>query len=370
MKIMHISKKYPQALGGDAVVVSNLCKQQQAAGHEVVIVTSNCDEISNAANVYKFGLKDTPANLDTITPKRVFSLLLLFCRMFSLLRTERPDVIHTHSVDIAFMVSAAARFYGIPSVHTFHIVTFYDTQQSALRRMTELWLAKRAKPHAATVPNAYDVKKLRTAGLVQAVLLPNGVDLPFWQAADAHAGASDDCMVLSVGRLERQKGYEHLVAAASLLAHKLTVPFRVVIVGEGSQEKHLRELIRNQGVEDIITLAGRKSPQEVRALFAQAKAAVFPSLYETTPLTVLEAWAAGTPVIVSSVGILRDVPANFGAAYIVPPGDDKALAEAMGRCLTDADSRVAIAAKGYEEVAKYTWPRIAQTAETIYRSVL
>ncbi len=64
MKILHISKKYPQALGGDAVVVSNLQKQQLAAGHQVVIVTSNCDEIASAKHVYKVGLNDTAAGLD------------------------------------------------------------------------------------------------------------------------------------------------------------------------------------------------------------------------------------------------------------------------------------------------------------------
>jgi glycosyltransferase involved in cell wall biosynthesis len=288
--------------------------------------------------------------------------------MFSILRVERPDVVHTHSVDIAFVVSAAARFYGIPLVHTFHIVTFYDANQSAFRRKIELWLAKQAKPRVATVPNVYDVKKLRSAGLTQTVLLPNGVDLDFWKMDTyPQEEEGEEFTFLTIGRLERQKGYEHLIRAASVLAHTLPVAFRVVVAGAGSQETYLRELIRTQGVEDVVTLVGRKSAEEVKHLYSKADAAVFPSLYETTPVTVLEAWAAGVPVIVSSVGILRDIPADFGAAYVVPVGDEDALAEAMGQCITDARTRVGVAAKGYDEAAKYIWPTIAQSAEAIYR---
>ncbi len=369
MKILHISKKYPQALGGDAVVVSHLREQQRAAGHEVVVVTSNCKEISDAPYVYKFGLRDAPAKLDAITAKRIFSLAMLFFQIFAILRKERPDTIHTHSIDIAFVVSAAAHFYHIPVVHTFHIVTFYDAHHSLLRRKTELWLAKRARPHVTTAPNTYDVTKLRKAGLKQTVLLPNGVDLAFWRTY-IHAEENEDFVFLAVGRLERQKGYEHLIRAASLLTQTLPAPFRVIIVGEGSEGAALRKLARSQQVEDVVLFAGRKSPEEVRALFSRADAAVFPSLYETTPVTLLEAWAASVPVIVSRVGILRDVPADFDAAYVVPPGDEEALAEAMSNCVVDTQKCAAVAARGYREATQYAWPQIAQKAEAIYRSVV
>ncbi|HVQ44325.1 MAG TPA: glycosyltransferase family 4 protein [Candidatus Saccharimonadia bacterium] len=181
MNILHVCKKYPDALGGDAVVVSNLRRQQQAAGHDVAVVTSNCNEILKGRHIYKIGMKDTPASLDSITPKRLVSLVILSLGMFGILRRERPDVIHTHSIDMAFFVSFAARLYGIPMVHTFHIVTFYDATQSALRRKSELWLARAAHLRSATAPNSYDVAKLQAAGLVQTVLLPNGVDLAFWR---------------------------------------------------------------------------------------------------------------------------------------------------------------------------------------------
>lgn len=367
MRILHVCKKYPDAMGGDAVVVSHLRAQQEAAGHTVRIVTSNCDEITNQPYVIKCGLRDTAANLDMITFKRMVSLLMLGCRMFSILRRERPHVIHTHSIDMAFFISAASHFYGIPVIHTFHIVTFYDAAQALLRRKTELWFAKGARLVAATAPNAYDVARLQSAGLTTAALLPNGVDTDFWRPSNQRR-QNGPYMFMTVGRLETQKGYEYLIKAAALLSQAGLAPFQISIIGVGSQKSALQALAASLHVESVITFAGRKTPREIRTLYGQADAAVFPSLYETTPITVLEAWAASVPVIVTETGILRDMPAQFGAAYIVPVKDVQALADAMSLSMSDANRREATALKGYEEAKKYAWPAIAQTAESLYRN--
>lgn len=366
MKILHVTKKYPPALGGDAIVVANLRRQQQAAGHTVAVVTSNCDQIPASSHIYKVGLKDTPTQLDAITLRRIVSLVVLFFRMFAIAHAQRPNVIHTHSVDMAFVVSFAARLYGIPVVHTFHIVTFYDRQQPAIRRKSELWLAKKAKLRQVTAPNVYDVKKLQKAGLHQCVLLPNGVDIEAWEP-HGYTEKNKIFTFLAIGRLESQKGYDYLIKAAFLLATKLPTAFNIIIVGEGSQREPLRALAQSLQIDDIVSFAGRKSQPQMYRLFCEADAVILPSLYETTPLTLLEAWAAARPVIVTSVGIMRDVPADFGAAYIVPPKDETSLMRAMYACITDEAANAVVAAKGHQEVKKYAWPIIARTAETIYR---
>ncbi|HVQ44324.1 MAG TPA: glycosyltransferase family 4 protein [Candidatus Saccharimonadia bacterium] len=175
---------------------------------------------------------------------------------------------------------------------------------------------------------------------------------------------------LSIGRLERQKGCEYLIRAAALLIGELPGVFRVVIIGDGSQYDALLDLARELRVEDVVLLVGRKDPSEVRTMLSRTDAAVFPSLYETTPLTLLEAWAATVPVIITPVGILHEVSPDFEAAYIVSPGDERSLMQAMRRCMTDHESSSRVAAKGYEESKKYAWPLIAQSAEAIYGSVV
>lgn len=365
MKILHVCKKYPPVLGGDAVVVSHLAKQHQAR-HAVIIVTSNCPDIPNDPHIYKVGLKDTSSGLDAITLKRIISLIIMFFGIFAILHKERPNVIHTHSVDMAFFVSFAARLFNIPIVHTFHIVTFYDTAQSALRRRSELWLLQKAKPRFVTAPNNYDVQKLRSAGVHQAVLLPNGVDLTFWTPSTQTQNYKQFTF-LAVGRLEDQKGYIYLIKAASLLRKKVTADFRIVIVGEGSQKKLLQDLAQTLHIEHIVELVGGKTQKQTRTLLKKANAMVCPSLYETTPLTLLEAWATKTPIIISQVGLVRDAPHDFKGAFMVPPRNAKLLAQAMAQCITNDSRRAQVASQGLKEVQKFAWPTIAQTAEQIYQ---
>jgi len=367
MKILHVCKKYLPVVGGDAVVVGNLQKQQ-APNHTVVIVTSNCAEITSTSHLYKIGLKDTSAGLDNITIKRIVSLFMLGMRMFAILYKERPDVIHAHSVDMAFFVSFAARLFTVPIVHTFHIVTFYDPNQSALRRKTELWLIKKAKPRFITAPNTFDVEQLRSAGLHQTVLMPNGVDVTFWKRSTSPT--SKIFSFLAIGRLERQKGYEYLLEAVALLAKEPVGSFKVTIIGEGSQKKYLQKFAKTLHIDKHVTFVGSKEPAEVKALLANADAMVCASLYETTPLTLLEAWSAAVPVITTPVGILHDEPAGFAAAFVVPLKDEQGLMQAMGTCMTNKVSRMMVAAMGHKEAKKYAWPVINQSAEALYGEAL
>ncbi|HET9411573.1 MAG TPA: glycosyltransferase family 4 protein [Candidatus Saccharimonadales bacterium] len=369
MKILHVTKKYPRALGGDAIVVHNLHRQQEAAGHQVAIVTSNCQEIIQAPNIYKFGLRDSSSRLDAITPKRILSLLGLLFSMFAIIRKERPQVIHTHSVDMAFFASFAARFYKVPIVHTFHIVTFYDTNQSKLRRMTELWLAKQTRPARVTAPNNYDVSKLKHGGLEQTLLLPNGIDDIFWRA-EPIPRQDQSFHFVSVGRLEQQKGLNYLICAAATLRDRGVAPFRITIVGKGSRLASLQRLVKDLGVSDFVQFVGNRTPEETRHILATADAAVFASLYETTPLTLLEAWSMGVPVISTPVGIVRDAPEDFKAVHIVPLKNESALADAMAELMTNHALRRLIADSGKQQVAQYAWPHIALQADKVYRSVV
>ncbi len=124
MRILQVTKKYPNALGGDAIVTFNLEKQQMKLGHEVFILTTNCDEIIDKPNVIKFGLKDLAQNWDFVTFKRLFSSLILFFLSFSLIKKIRPDVVHSHSVDLGFILSFICKLYKIPIINQCHGVFF------------------------------------------------------------------------------------------------------------------------------------------------------------------------------------------------------------------------------------------------------
>jgi glycosyltransferase involved in cell wall biosynthesis len=365
VKILHITKKYPNALGGDAIVVSSLEKQQIEAGHKVTILTSNCDEIKNRKNIYKFGLKDTPTELDRITIKRLFSLIALFFKAYKVFKIERPDVIHTHSADMAFFISHAARHYRIPIVHSFHIVTFYDKNQSLLRRKSELMLIRGTRPKVITAPNSYDAVKLREAGLEQTVLLPYGIDLAFWRKKSGVKKAKVFTFV-SVGRLEEQKGYEYLIRAIALLEQKTKKSFEVIIVGKGSLQDSLEALTAELNVKDRIFFIGRKTPNQLKAVYSVADAAIIPSLYETVPLTLLEAWAMGLPTVATPVGILAGAADNKKSILEIERRSPESLAAAMHTVMAGAKALVKYA---HHKVNNYSWKNTSIVLEGLYESV-
>ncbi len=368
MKILHVTKKYPNALGGDAVVVQNLQKHQEADGHQVSILTSNCKSIKTGEHIYKVGLPDTPQALDHITPRRIISLIVLFFASFYVLYKERPDVIHSHSIDMAFVVSFAARLFWTPIIHTFHIVTFYDQNQSFLRRRSEVLLAKASGLRLITAPNAHDVDVLHSVGLLQAAVLPNGVDMDFWQP-EAESNQGGDFTFVSVGRLEKQKGYDVLIRASAELAQQREPDFRILIAGDGTQRAYLQQLINEYNLQNAIKLVGSQSASQVRRLLSEADAAIFSSHYETTPITLLEAWAMRLPVVTTSVGILRDVTKATQFVYLADANDVTSLATAMRQCMGNATERKKVAVAGHKEAQKYAWPGISETAETFYASV-
>lgn len=366
MKILHITKKYTNALGGDVVVVSNLERQQLTQGHEVVVLTSNCDEIIEDERHYKFGLRDKSAALDNISPRRLVSLGALFWKTFEVIRKERPDVMHTHSIDMAFIASFAARWFKVPIVHTFHILTFPDPRQDAFRRKSELLLMRGAQPRVITSPNETDVNHLKQAGVKDARLMTNGIDLAFWQK---EKGAHDVFTFITVARLESQKGIEYLIRAVAELK-KTEQPFKLVIVGEGSLEEELKALARELSVWEIVEFVGRKNPEDVRDLYALSDSVVIPSLWESGPLTSFEAWAMELPLVITKVGMFANEAGDSRHAKLVDVGDYKALAEAMEELLTNTKKRGDIITAGRESVQKYTWAAMANIAHDLYVEAL
>lgn len=109
----------------------------------------------------------------------------------------------------------------------------------------------------------------------------------------------------------------------------------------------------------------------MKQIYASCGAMVISSLWETTPITLLEAWACRLPVISTNTGILQDRMGPDSAAYVVPREDATALAGAMDRVMLDFELAARMAAHGYDEVAaNYTLDTVYRTAARIYREAI
>lgn len=368
MKILHLTKKYPDALGGDAVVVPNLEKELTKIGHEVFILTSNCPEIKEKEKVFKFGLKDKAHNLDRITIRRVISLIILFFWGLKYLRRLKPGVIHSHSADLGFFISLSARFYHIPVVNTCHGVTFPDKQYSFIKRFAEIFFLKHARFKKIIVVDKNNLKDFEEAKIKNGVYIPNGV---YMGRFDKEKRERDKKIrFLFVGRLEEQKGCRYLIQATKILVER-TKNFEILLVGDGSQRKVLENLTKENKLGSYVTFLGRVGDEKLRELYCTSDAFVLPSLWEGLPLTLLEAWSAKLPVIVTGVGGISDICVDGERGLIVRPKDPESIAEAMLRLIKDEELRRRLGKNGEELVRRdFSLDNVVMSTLNLYEELI
>lgn len=365
MRILHVAKKFPRVIGGDATAVAALARTQERAGHDVYVVTSNAPEIAAAPRLYRVGPPQDGSDLDRITSRRILTMAAVRRWSRSQLPRLRPDIVHAHAVDVGFAVAPIARSHGIPTVLTCHGVWFPVSGPRSPRGRLELLLIRRGRYGAITSVDRASVEALRSAGFPRAKEVPNGVDIA--EFAGPRPADEGPFRFLFAGRHELQKGIDVLLRAAVRVRDGIGDVFTVDVVGEGSLTPKLQALARNLGAERVVRFLGALSRPDLVRAFQSADAFVLPSRFEGFPLAILEAWAAGLPVIATAVGGVPDV-CTPESSIVVPPDDPEALARAMIELYRDADRRDALARAGYL-VAKerFAWVAIARAYQAIYQ---
>ncbi|MFC5822359.1 glycosyltransferase family 4 protein [Nonomuraea insulae] len=185
--------------------------------------------------------------------------------------------------------------------------------------------------------------------------------------------ADGEIVVGSVSSIVAYEGFATLLRAAALLRDEAT-PVRVLIVGDGTERDNLLQLVEELGLKDAI-LPGRVGPDE--ALQAQDAIDVFACPREdlrvcrlVTPLKPVEAMALGKPVVLSDLPALSELVGSDGAGLLVPAGDPAELAKALAGLREDPARRAEMGEAGRAEVAaKRTWSRVAETYQSLYRSL-
>ncbi|MEI6668983.1 MAG: glycosyltransferase family 4 protein [Acidobacteriota bacterium] len=209
-------------------------------------------------------------------------------------------------------------------------------------------------------------------------LVPNAVDLrradglagprDGSQMRDRHGIGRDDVVLLSVGRLEHNKGF-HVMADA--LASIADVPWRWVLVGEGSSRPVIERRLRRAGLLDRTTLVGTQDDAALHAWYEAATLFVHPTLYEGSSIVTLEAMAHRRAVVASLAGGLPDKVRDGQTGWLVAPGDAGALALALRRALTERIRlrEMGLAGRALVE-AEFSWTAATQSLVAVFAELL
>jgi glycosyltransferase involved in cell wall biosynthesis len=221
---------------------------------------------------------------------------------------------------------------------------------------------------------------------VAAEVVSNGVDVGRFRdcpppevvaALRARAGATDRPLLLTVGGIEPRKGTDHLFRALALLRRRWDPPPVLAIVGGHSFQDHTpyreRVIAAMPGLDlaferDVVPVGTVPDP-ELPAWYHAADALVFPSVTEGFGLAVIEAMAAGLPVVLTDLPVFAEY-LHFGRdALAVPPGDEAALAAAIETAVRDDVVRGGLIEHGRDVATRFSWDETARQHEAIYRSL-
>jgi sugar transferase (PEP-CTERM/EpsH1 system associated) len=265
-------------------------------------------------------------------------------RLFKLLRTMRPDVLHTYNLG-TIEYHATALLAGVPvRVHAEHGRDASDPH--GVNRKHNLLRRLLAPVIDRYVPVSRDLERwLRgVVGIPQAKieLIDNGVDTerfrPATEASLEAWNAPGGFVIGSVGRLQDVKDQATLIDAFALLRTMLPEQrqrLRLVLVGDGPLRKRLAQRIADAGLQDCAWLPGARS--DVAPVMRSFSLFALSSIAEGTPVTMLEAMASGLPVVSTAVGGIPDLVQDGASGTLVPAGDPQRLAEALATYVLDAE---------------------------------
>jgi glycosyltransferase involved in cell wall biosynthesis len=285
-----------------------------------------------------------------------------------------PDLIQTHNVKSHLLVRLAR--FSIPWIAFHHGYTARDLRDRLYNHFDRFSL--RGARHVVTVCRPF-AEMIRGLGVPaeRISVLHNSVP-PFTAppagvvaAVRARFGLAEGVpVVLAVGRLSSEKGHADLVKAAARLRRvRPELAFRLVLVGDGPERSALEKLVAALALSDLVVLCGHQ--RDVRPFYALAAALALPSRSEGSPNVLLEAMAAGVPVVAARVGGVPEIAPDGETALLVPPGDAAALAGALTRVLGEPARAAERAGRAQRRVlADFTPERNREQLVRLYQPVL
>ena len=310
-----------------------------------------------------------------------------------------PETAPTYSVAEQFKIPLSLAREGVRLVHEPHyvlpplvqcrsVVTIHDcihlmfpeylpNRLAYYYAKGSMWAASRKSDRILTVSEASkrDILRFFDVPPEKVVVIYNAIDERFLAPADAERMELvkqryqlDHPFVLYVGNIKPHKNIERLIAAFGRARERCDEGLKLIIIGdEISKYPALRQQVHKHKLDKHVRFLGFQPMETLAAFYRLARAFVFPSLYEGFGLPPLEAMACGAPVVTSNVSSLPEVAG--GAALLVDPYDEGAIAGGIERAVTDDALRAELIEKGKQRARTFSWKQSVQRIHEIYMDV-
>jgi glycosyltransferase involved in cell wall biosynthesis len=374
MKVLHVVGD--SRFGGVAWIILGLGRVLQAEGWRVDVLT--VDPIFQAEVLRQgLGLVDLDVIRREIRPLWDLGGLI---RLRNFLRRADYRIVHTHTSKGGFIGRLASRLARVPVVvHTAHGFAFHEASPrstrlfySTLERMASRWCDRIVCVSEFHHRWALELGMCHPSRIIA---IPNGIAdiasqtrIPASETRRLLGAQPSDLLILSTSRLAGDKGLEYLIEAAAMIRPGARA-VKVAIAGDGPVRVRLEDQAQRLGVTDRVMFLGFR--HDIGDLLAACDLVVIPSLREGLSMALLEAMAAGKPIIASGIGSHRELAAQAEMARLVPPANSRALYEAIQKLLGDPAlmTRLGATARGLFE-SRYTEGRMLNAYRELYIELL
>jgi glycosyltransferase involved in cell wall biosynthesis len=333
-------------LGGAQTHVLSLIRGIDRDKYNVFLFSAAAGELADAAAAIPGLIFIRSRFLDrTIHPlKDCFALIALFF----IIKKNRIDVVHTHSSKAGILGRAAARLAGVRRiVHTVHGWSFNDHQPAFVRRCyvgLERYCARFTD--ALIIVSAHDHQtgfreRIQPRGAY--ALIRCGIDASGFAVTDGRGTAREalgfqvsDKVVGMIACFKPQKAPLDFVAMAVRVKRQCPAA-KFLLIGDGVLRPAIIEAVQNAGLDQDFVLAGWR--RDIPVLLSAMDVFVLTSLWEGLPIAVMEAMAAGVPVLVTDTGGVREIIHSGENGYCVPPGNVDAMTQKVMELLNDPELR-------------------------------
>ncbi|MDP6063891.1 MAG: glycosyltransferase family 4 protein [SAR202 cluster bacterium] len=350
--------------GGANEHIRNLAAQFEGWGHTIkVIAPCSKPEGIPETNFIPMGKAVPLPSAGSIA--RVSLSVWLRPRIQKLLRDEAFDIVHLHEPFSGFVT-----LYMAGHSETVNIATFHSYRGTRLYGIGANKLAmplfRRLHGLIAVSKPAHDFISSHFPGDYR--IIPNGIDVDaFAKDVEPFENLQDGMInLLFVGRLEKRKGLKYMLGAYSRL--KWDWPnLRLVVVGPGKPDQDSHSILSERNLQDVMFVGGVSEEDKAR-YYRSADIYCSPATgRESFGIVLLEAMAAGKPIVATSIEGYSTVVTEGQEGLLVPPKDDEALADAISKLLKNPELREKMAANGRKTVDEYRWERVAGRVMAFYR---
>lgn len=375
LRIVMFSNTYLPSINGVAISVNRLKAGLERQGHQVLLCVPSYDDQPPEADVFRIPIL---INLGV-----AFRLANPFHRQtWRAVREFQPDVIHLHHPYwLGSFGLRMSRKLKVPAVFTYHtrleqFAHAIPLPGALFRNVIAHWLVRRFANQCdeIIVPTPITRDYIHLIGVDRPVHVhPTGIEVERFRQSDpaqlaelAERYNPDGRKILvTIARLSKEKNLDFLIAAMKELKARHAPPFRLLIIGDGDERARLTGTIRDAGLTSEVRLVGSVPMQDIPAYLALAQLFVFTSVSETQGMVILEAMAAGLPIVaVNATGV--DAFVQNRRTGLLTEEDLDAWTDAVHALLVNRSERQTMARAAFEEAQTHSIERFAADIVRVY----